>query len=161
MMFVAPKPGLVTPQGFKPAIVPEKVIFSEEEEARQMAYTALGDLDDIEILFNEVLLLKYIRMHLSANLVAHADTQLEDKWQGGVGLVLKVGPTAFVDDEHTKFNNVTVKRGDWVSWRVSDGWARGVQELYGHHRFADCILVQDAHIRLRLKYPGRLMALGS
>jgi hypothetical protein len=161
-MFVAPKPGLVTPQGFKPVTVPlERVIFDEEEEAKQEAYEALGDLDDIEILFNEVLLVKHIRKKLSKRLLAHADTQLEDKWQGGVGLVLKVGPTAFVDDEHTKFNNVTVKRGDWVSWRVSDGWARGVQELYGHHRFADCILVQDAHIRLRLKYPGRLMALGS
>ena len=155
---VAPARGLVTPRGFKPAPVPKKIAFSEEDDAKKMAFEALGDLDDIEILFNEVLLLKYIRTHVGS-FIASPETQREDKWQGGVGLVLKVGPTAFVDDAHTKFNGVKVERGDWVSWRVSDGWPRGVQELYGEHHFADCILVQDAHIRLRLKYPGRLMAL--
>jgi hypothetical protein len=136
--------------------------FSEGDDDRKMAKEALGDLDDIEILFNEVLLLKYIREDLSPNIVASAQTQREDQWQGGVGLVLKVGPRAFKDDPENRvfFHGVTVNVGDWVSYRISDGWDRGVQELYGYHQFADCVMVQDAHIRLRLKYPGRVMALG-
>lgn len=154
-----PQPALVTPRGVH--AVPQRVEFSEENEEREKAWKALGDLDDVELFFNDVLVLKYIRENLSKNLKASAQTQREDQWQGSIGLVLKVGPTAFVDDEHTKFRGVSVMRGDWVMFRVSDGWDRGIQELYGLHRFADCRIIQDAHIRARVKYPGRFMSLGA
>jgi hypothetical protein len=45
-------------------------------------------------------------------------------------------------------------------YRISDGWDRAVQELYGHHHFAECRLIQDAHIRARVKYPGRFVSAG-
>lgn len=160
MSFLMPeKPGLVTPTGARVSDRDRPVIFSEEQEAKDAAWHALGDLDDIELFFNDVLILKYVRAQLSENLIASVETQKEDKWQGSIGLVLKVGPTAFVDDEHTKFHGVKVERGDWVMFRDSDGWNRGIQELYGSHRFAHCRILQDAHIRARIKYPARLMAL--
>jgi hypothetical protein len=155
--FLMPERALVTPSGVRPA--EHRMTFSEENEAKEQAYRLLGDLDDIELFFNDVLILKYIRTQLSENLTASAETQKEDKWQSSIGLVLKVGPTAFVDDEHTKFHGATVARGDWVMFRDSDGWNRGIQELYGFHRFAHCRVLQDAHIRARVKYPGRFMAL--
>ena len=141
---------------------PHKVVFSEESEAKEMAWAALGELDDIEFAFNDVLVLKYIRADISPNLKASAETQRKDRWQGSIGLVLKVGPRAFVDDpaNNVYFHGFSVKRGDWVMYRSSDGWDRGLQELYGFHRFADCRIIQDAHIRARIKYPGRFMALG-
>lgn len=138
------------------------VVFSEEDEAKREAFHRLGDLRDLELLFNDILVVKYIRLELSKNLKASHQTQKEDKYQNGIGLVLKMGPTAFQDDENNKFPDVcrTIKPGDWVMYRISDGWDRAVQELYGLHRFADCRMINDAHVRARVKYPARFASAG-
>lgn len=156
---ILPRPGIVTPASINSLPSRVMVAFSEEDDEKEKAYDALGDLSDIEFAFNDVLVLKYIRTSLSEHLQAAAETQREDRWQGSIGLVLKVGPRAFVDDEQNKFYGFSVERGDWVMYRNTDGWDRGIQELYGLHRFADCRIIQDAHIRAKVKYPGRFMAL--
>jgi hypothetical protein len=165
---VMPERRLMLPSGVRATVVPppaadlHRAVFSEEDECRTSAWESLGDLDDIEFAFKDVLVLKHVRSMLSENLHAPAETQREDRWQGAVGLVLKVGPTAFQDDSENKifFHGWSVKRGDWVWYRNSDGWDQDIQELYGHHRFAACRILQDAHIRGRLKYPGRVMTSG-
>ena len=47
-------------------------------------------------------------------------TQQEDRFQGKIGLVLKVGPTAFKGKTPDSFGGVTVKPGDWVMYKPSD-----------------------------------------
>ena len=131
--------------------------FDEEDEHRKLIFRTLGHLEDIELLFNDVLVAKYIRRKISEHLEASAETQREDQWQGVVGLVLKLGPTAFKDDEHTKFPKWPrpIERGDWVLYRNSDGWDKDIQ-MIGEYTAVKCRVIQDAHIRGRVKYPGRL-----
>lgn len=132
--------------------------FDEEEETKQFLYDYLGPLDDIELFFNDVLVCKYLRREVAKGLLAAEATRLEDKWQGVVGLVLKVGHRAFVDDERTKFYGVSVKRGDWVLYRNTDGWDKDIIPVGDRIREpAQCRIIQDAHIRGRVKYPGRLL----
>ena len=47
----------------------------------------------------------------------------EDKFQGKVGLVVKMGPLAFKDDETHKFGNVVPKVGDWVLINVNEAFS--------------------------------------
>ena len=131
--------------------------FTDEQDVKDFIFEALGELDDIELFFNDVLVAKYIREEIAAGLIASAETQREDVWQGVVGLVLKTGPRAFVDDEHNKFHGIQVRRGDWVLYRNSDGWDKDIARLGERTRFVKCRVIQDAHIRGRVKYPGRLL----
>ena len=152
-VFVTPANGLVGMDG--QPIVSGAPQFSTEDEWRRDIFRRLGDLEDIELLFNDVLVAKYIREMASTNIIASVETQREDNWQGVVGLVLKLGPRAFVDDDNTKFHGVMMKPGDWVLYRNSDGWDKDIQ-MVGEYFAVKCRIIQDAHIRGRVKYPGRL-----
>ena len=130
--------------------------FTEEQDVKDFIFGKLGDLTDIEFLFNEVLVAKYIREEVGAGLLAAPETQREDQWQGVVGLVLKVGPRAFVDDDSNKFYGQKVEVGDWALYRNSDGWDKNIAYIDSRTNFVQCRIIQDAHIRGRVKYPGRL-----
>jgi hypothetical protein len=152
------------PTGLKGGAPP----FDTEEGAKKFIFGKLGDLKDVRFLFNEVLVAKYIRQKVSENLVASADTQQMDRWQGVIGMVLKIGPTAYQDDEGTKFpwdlwlkaglvrekGECPIKPGDWVLYRHSDGWDKGVRAMHDYGVF-ECRALQDAHIRGIVDYPGR------
>jgi hypothetical protein len=45
-------------------------------------------------------------------------SKAEDKWQGKVGLLLKMGPLAFKEDETHQWGGVTPKVGDWVLFPI-------------------------------------------
>jgi len=83
----------------------------------------VGDLSGIEVLHNQILVAVYIRPDRTASGLYLADkTRDEDRYQGKAGLVLKKGPLAFVDDDTNKFHGQNVEVGDWVFYRVSDGF---------------------------------------
>jgi hypothetical protein len=162
--------GLVTPPDMgqlinmdgKPmtaAIQARAPAFDEEIFYKDDIFRRLGDLEDIEILFNDILVAKHIRGKVSEHLDAAPQIQREDQWTGVCGLVLKMGPTAFVDDAQTKFPTKKWLRpiapGDWVLYRSSDGWDKDIQ-MVGEYMAVPCRFIQDAHIRGRVKYPGRL-----
>jgi|SRR5215469_1092078 len=142
-------------------------VFDEERGYIQAILKRLGELD-VTFLFNDVLVVKYEREKVSENLVAAAETQKSDYYEGVVGAVLIVGPTAFQDDNATKFpwdawikagltdkiGTPPIKPGDWVLYRATDGWDKHVQ-LTGEYNVAHCRVLQDAHIRGVVKYPGR------
>lgn len=46
-------------------------------------------------------------------------------WQGKVGLIVAMGPQAYVDDDSVKFHGTKNKIGDWVWFHPSD--ARGCE----------------------------------
>jgi hypothetical protein len=54
----------------------------------------------------------------------------EYHWQGKVGLIVAMGPQAYVDDDTTKFNGTQNRVGDWVWFRPSDGDAVEVNEVF-------------------------------
>ena len=70
----------------------------------------------------------------------------EDEYQGKVGLVLKKGPLAFVDDDKTSFEGQDASIGDWVVFRSSDGWALNVNGIL-------CRMLQDIQVRLTVPSP--------
>lgn len=51
-----------------------------------------------------------------------ADSRKEDSYQGKIGLILKMGPGCFEDDEQRKWHGVAPKVGDWIVWNVGDTW---------------------------------------
>lgn len=123
---------------------------------------AAGDLSDYEVFHNLVLVATYIPPPKTmkgpngeAVIFHEADnTQAENRFQGKVGLVLLAGPTAFVDDSVAKFGGVTIKPGDWVVYRPSDGHELFIRDRRKFNEGLSCRLIEDTFIRGRVKDPS-------
>jgi co-chaperonin GroES (HSP10) len=86
-------------------------------------FRKVGKIDHIRLLHNQVLVATYIRPEMTkGGLILPQSARDEDKHQGKVGLVIAKGPLAFQDDATTKFQGQDVQVGDWIAYRMSDGW---------------------------------------
>lgn len=95
---------------------------SRGDEAKKMLLDKLGDLSSISVMHNRILVAIYIRPEKTASGLFIPDkSRDEDRYQGKVGLVVKIGPRAFQDDERVKFHGQNIKVGDWVYYHVADG----------------------------------------
>lgn len=125
--------------------------FAQSKDPKGEMLKAIGDLKDIEISGAKVLVWPEVRSLVRASgLIAGTDkTAKEDVYQGAVGYVLQVGPLAFQDDpdQNISFKGFTVKVGDWVAFRPSEG------ERY-QIRGVDCRLFEDALIKMKVKDPS-------
>lgn len=102
---------------------------------------SVGDLSQITVMHNQILIGIWMRPEVTAGgIFLTPKTIDEDKWQGKVGVVLKKGPMAFVSDGTTDFHGQHVKEGDWVIYRVSDGFSIDIRETH-------CRLLEDVHIK--------------
>jgi co-chaperonin GroES (HSP10) len=115
---------------------------------------ALGDMSDWEIFHNLVMVATYIEPEKTPGGIIKPDnTLLENRFQGKVGLVIKLGPLAFKDDNIAKFGGVDVEVGDWVFYSASDGF-----ELYSveHQKSTGtcCRLFEDTRIKGRVADPS-------
>lgn len=110
---------------------------SSAEEIRK----AVGDLSAISVFHNQTFVAIFKRSAVTSSGIHLPDQVLkEDEFQGKVGLVLKKGPLAFKDDARNDFGGVDVEEGDWVIFRVSDGFPlkwNGVM----------CRFLEDVHIK--------------
>lgn len=107
----------------------------------------VGDLKNFQIFGNHVLIGVYKRPEKTKSGIILSDTTRdEDKAQGKAGLVLKKGPSAFVNDVHYDFHGMDVAVGDWIAIFVSDGRPLVVNGQL-------CRLVEDQHIRLKIPAP--------
>ena len=73
-------------------------------------------------------------------------TQDEALWQGKVGLVIGIGPLAFVEDERLKFGGQSVEIGDWVQYDIHYGHQFTINQIH-------CRLLKDVDIIAKLKDP--------
>lgn len=92
-------------------------------EAQKILDRIGTDLSAIERLCfgNRVLVAKWTP-DKQGSIYTGRDTENEHKWQGKTGLVLYVGPAAFVDDAQAgSFYGAVVEVGEWVHYRASDG----------------------------------------
>lgn len=116
-------------------------------DPREEMLSRIGDLSQVEVFHNQTLVMVYIRPDKTASGLFLADsTRDEDRFQGKAGLVVKKGLLAFVDDEHNKFQGQDVEIGDWVFYRVSDGFPITINGCL-------CRLLEEVHIKGRIPSP--------
>ena len=123
------------------------LVMGHAADPRQQLMSEVGNIDDIKLFNNWILVAVYRRPEKTAGGIFLTDnTRKEDEYQGKVGLVVKKGPLAFVDDDKTSFNGQNVEVGEWVAFRVSDGWTLDVNGVI-------CRMLQDTQIRMTIPTP--------
>jgi len=120
------------------------------KDPRDELKKAVGDLSGVEIFNNQILVAVYIRPNKTKGGIYLADsTRDEDKTQGKVGLVLKKGPQAYVDETNSWFSDIEVNEGDWVYFRPSEGWSITVNNVL-------CRILDDTLVRGRVQKPDHI-----
>lgn len=115
-----------------------------EIDPKQKLIEELGDISSIELLNNQVLLALYIRpQKTKAGLFLTDQHTSEDRYQSKVGLLVKRGPEAFVDDGNW-FKGIEFKEHDWLVFRPSDGWPLTVNGVL-------CRVFDDISIKARVQ----------
>lgn len=124
------------------------VAMLHERDPAEILFEEIGDLGPLELFHNQVLVAIYVRPEKTAKgLYMTQQTRDEDKTQGKVGLVVKLGASAFESDEKWEFPDIKI--GDWVYFRASDGWAITVNQKL-------CRIVDDVDIRGRVQHPDQV-----
>ena len=153
-------------------------------DEKQAILEKLGDLSQVQIAQNEVLVAIYIRPEKSAGGILLTDrTRKEDNYQGKVGLVVKIGSACrFVRTSPARIikpanvdaigriieqaviepgvtYGVDVQLHDWVVTRPSDTWpldVNGGEDTSDPKAFTNCRLVFDDQIRMKIPNPGMI-----
>lgn len=123
------------------------------EDPAETIRRVVGDITQLELTGVQVLVGTYIRPKATKGGILLTDKlRDEDLYQGKTGLVLKVGPGAFVDGDNadTKFQGFKVMPGDWIFYGVQDGLSLNIN---GHH----CRIVEDVHVRGRIPNPDMVL----
>jgi len=140
--------------------MPATLVVHDEDPADRLCNLA-GNLDDIEIFNNKVLVAVYQRSNESKTtggiILTHKTTD-EDKYQSKVGLLVKMGPHAFVevrDPPRWFIDQDDMAEGDWVVFRPSDGWSMTLvsKDKDGKKQELLCRLLDDTSIMGRIDSP--------
>lgn len=127
-----------------------KIIMAHDKDPRETLRSEVGDVSNIEIFNMQVLVAVYIRPEKTKSGIILSDkTRDEDKYQSKVGLILKKGPSAFVDDDGKWFSGLDIKEGDWIVFRPSDGWNVTINGTL-------CRMLDDMSIRARISHPDQV-----
>ena len=122
-------------------------LMSHVEDPANEIRKRIGDISQIEVLHNQILVGVYIRPEKTkGGILLTSQTRDEDRYQGKAGLVLKKGPLAFVDDDNNKFHGQNVDVGDWVFYRVSDGFPLVLNGTL-------CRLLEEVHVKGKIPSP--------
>lgn len=98
---------------------------------------------------NAIIVAQYLAPEKTAGGIYRTDTNRdEDKHQGKVGLVMKIGPKAFIDGGEWTFS-IKPEVGDWVYYRPGDTWALTINGVL-------CRTVEDIHVRGRIQHPDQV-----
>jgi co-chaperonin GroES (HSP10) len=124
---------------------------SHAEDPRKEIWDKIGSVADYTLYHNRILVAVYIRPSKiktasGFELELPESVRKEDEFQGKVGLVLKVGPSAFLDDEHNKFHGQQVEVGDWIVFKPSDSWAAKIKGVLCRH-------IEDSLVVARIPSP--------
>lgn len=121
-----------------------------ETQGKETILETIGNLDSIKVMQNMVLVATYIRPDKTKSGLYLPDSAVEeDIYQGKVGLILKLGPTAFEDEQENRFGNLRAKEHDWCVYRVGDSWDLTIRNVH-------CRLIRDDNIRLVINDPEEI-----
>ena len=110
----------------------------------------IGDISELEIFNNQILVAVYIRPQKTKGGIIMTDrARDEDKYQGKIGLIVKKGRDAFIDESGSWFKDLNVDVGDWVLFRPSDGWQMEVNSV-------TCRVLEDTAVRGRVQNPDAI-----
>ena len=123
---------------------------THDTDPKQTLIDALGDISQYKVFHNEIVVAVYVRPEKTASGIYLPDAHREeDKVQGKVGLVVKMGPEAFEDPNGNWFRDMDVKLHDWVVFRPSDGWSITVNGQL-------CRMIDDVNVKGRVDQPDRV-----
>lgn len=123
-----------------------------ETDPKQALTDKIGPVDDIELFHGQVLVAVYIAPEKTAGGIIRPGTNIdEDRHQSKIGLILKMGPNAFRPDAKWSWPD-DVEVGDWVFFRVSDGWNVTVNGS----RDNLCRILEDVDVKGRISHPDQV-----
>jgi co-chaperonin GroES (HSP10) len=121
---------------------------------KQAILDSIGDrLDGVEVFHNLVLVGTYVAPEKTPGGIIRPDSALaEDRFQGKIGLVLRIGPGAFKDDKVAQFWGVSLKEYDWIWFRPGDGYEFFSVDATG--KGTSCRVFEDTQIKGRVADPS-------
>jgi co-chaperonin GroES (HSP10) len=123
------------------------MVMEHETDPKEKLTADLGDLSNIEIFNNQILVAVYIRpQKTKSGIYLSEKTVDEDRYQGKVGLLVKMGPAAFQDENGQWFNNESFSLQDWLVFRPSDGWSITINGVL-------CRMLSDTQVKMRIPTP--------
>jgi co-chaperonin GroES (HSP10) len=123
--------------------------YAHETEPKQKLLDELGDLSGVELWHNQVLCAIYVAPEKTAGgIIRPLSNVEEDIHQGKIGLIVKMGPRAFASDAKWQWPD-DVGEGDWVFYKVSDGWACTVNRV-------KCRMLEDVDVKGRAATPDQV-----
>lgn len=124
-----------------------QMFMDHAKDPKQEILDQVGDLSDVGVMFSQVLVGLYLRPNKTKSGLHLPDSVTdEDLYQGCVGLVLKLGPRAYVSAQGLDFRGERVDVGDWVMFRPSDG----IGVMIRKHK---CRLVGDGLMKMKIPSP--------
>jgi co-chaperonin GroES (HSP10) len=125
------------------------MLMDHEIDPREKLLKDIGDLSDVEILNNKLLLAVYLRPERTKSGFLLPSSNLdEDKFQSKVGLLVKMGASACEDKSGAWFKGIEIKMHDWLVSRPSDGWSITINGVL-------CRIIEDSLIEGRVQHPDQ------
>ncbi len=123
------------------------MLMKHDVDPKKLILDKIGDLKGFELFGGQVLLGMYVRSNKTQSGIHLPDSTIkEDEYQGKAGLVLAMGPAAFVSDDNHNFMGQKVKVGDWAAIWITDGRKIMIRGQL-------CRVVHDDHIRMKIPAP--------
>ena len=123
-----------------------QMMMDHDGDPRKKLLDELGDISEVELFHNQVLLAVYLRPQKTKSGLYLTDKHVdEDRFQSKVGLLVKTGPQAFEQDGNW-FSGLNFSQLDWLVFRPSDGWSITVNGVL-------CRIFDDINIRGRVPHP--------
>lgn len=120
---------------------------AQSEDPKRALLREIGDVSGVSLLSARILVAIYVGPEKMKSGLYRPHSQLkEDIWQGTVGLVLKKGPSAFVDDQHHKFHGQNIEIGQWVTFVPGEGKRVQINGV-------DCRIIEDTLINMVVEDP--------
>jgi len=134
--------------------MPAALMDHGSENPRQALLEKVGDVSGVKLYGSDVLVAIYMRPEKTKSGIILTDNMRgEDAYQGKVGLIIGMGPTAYLDDDGNKFRDINV--GDWGAFRASDGFPITLNTGGGvtSKDAVLCRIITDINIRLTVSSP--------
>ena len=124
-------------------------LVESQDNPKKALLDALGDIQQTDkVMHCQVLVAVYAgRSTHAGTSILKADRALqEQQYQGCVGLVVAMGPGAYLDGPGAQFHGVQPRVGDWILFRPSDGMQTSIRSV-------PCRIFDDVNIKMVVADP--------